>query len=662
LSHPRGTRVRATSISQKHLIILALLGVGFLAVLAASASAAERGYELVSPPDKGGTDAGGFYQPYSSDNGEVSVFQTLNALPGAEPNSNGVINTYRSVRGPGGWTTSQLGYGLGAVNTLNTALYSVFSNDLMAGVQYGPLSPPGTPDAAEGSLNLYLNDASGFHLLTKGVEPYDAEFNPEAIGGSDDLSHVVFSVYGSRLSEESPAGVFPVLYEWDTTSETPRIVGRLPDESPSADATTIATPPGIYGNEGGYFNPISADGSRIFFYTPDNPATRELYVRVDGSETRWVSASQRTVPDPASTPGPTFRVAADDGSVAYFTSKKKLTDDATTGPSDGGEDLYRYDLDSGQLTDVTVDSTDTNGAEVQGVLGAAADGSSVYFVAKGVLAAGATAGGQNLYRWHEDGTADGAITFVAPDAHRYNWTPEYFSPLGAHVISRVTPDGEHLLFESAKSLTGYPNEGRFEVYLYDAETEQLRCASCNPGGTPATADAVAAGAGDTIHVARTLSDDGSRVFFTTTEQLAPGDTNSAGDTYEYDATTGEINLISSGKGNAPAMFSDASADGSNVFFSTRQQLVGIDRDSNYDVYDARVGGGIAAQNPAPPPPPCEAEACRAAVAVAPPPPTAGSSQVSGASNVKRKHKHHRKRHRHRHHKGKHGNQSRGRVR
>jgi Tol biopolymer transport system component len=350
--------------------------------------------------------------------------------------------------------------------------------------------------------------------------------------------------------------------------------------------------------------------------------------------------------------GPSFRVAADDGSVVYFSSHEKLTDDATTGATDAGEDLYRYDVGSGELTDITVDSTDPDGAELQGVIGASADGSKVYFAARGALAAGATAGEENLYLWTDDGSAKGKITFIAAGPASANWQPEFLSPVGSHIAGRVTPDGNHLLFVSTESLTGYPNEGHLEAYLYDATSGELRCASCNPAGTAATADASPVGAGDQVHLGRTLSEDGSRVFFNTSEQLAAGDTNAASDVYEFDAASGEINLISNGKGSQPSHFSDASADGRDVLFTTRQRLVGIDRDENVDVYDARIGGGFASQNPPAPLPPCEGEACKG---TASPPPAAtapGSAELIGPGNAKRRHRHHGK-HRRKHRKHKH---------
>ncbi|HEX5984219.1 MAG TPA: hypothetical protein VFY69_08440, partial [Solirubrobacterales bacterium] len=463
--------------------LIVTLAAALLLAAPPTAGAAERAYELVSPVDKGGTDIGGVEQPYVSANGEVGVYSALSALPGADPVANGAFNFYRSVRGPEGWSAKQLGSPLGSVNNINVATYDIFSTDLMTGVQWGPATPSPVPGATEGVLNLFLDDASGFRLITSGLT---AEGSVQPLGGSDDLSRVVFTSFGPPLDPEAlPA--FRLLYEWDVAGEAPKIVGRLPDGSPSDEAVDLATPPLVSEMEADSFNPISADGSRIFFFTAAGATSPELYVRIDGAQTKRVSESQRAEPDPIEAGGPSFRVASDDGSVVYFSSREKLTDDATTGPTDAGEDLYRFEVDSGELTDVTVDTVDPNGAEVEGVLGTSADGSRVYFVAAGALAPGAVAGGNNLYLWTDDGSADGEITFIAPDASDVNWRPNFFGPLGEHVGGRVTPDGLHLLFHSSEGLTGNSTGGHLQVYLYDAESGDLRCVSCNPAGTPATA-------------------------------------------------------------------------------------------------------------------------------------------------------------------------------
>jgi hypothetical protein len=151
---------------------------------------------------------------------------------------------------------------------------------------------------------------------------------------------------------------------------------------------------------------------------------------------------------------------------------------------------------------------------------------------------------------------------------------------------------------------------------------------------------------------RNLSADGNRAFFETTEALVSSDTNGVGgcpivgaglqefpacrDVYEWEApgsgsctksspafsplNGGCLYLISTGKDDYPSFFADASANGDDVFFFTRQGLVGQDKDELLDVYDARVGGGIAAQNPGPALP-CEStDACHGSI---PAPPAEG---------------------------------------
>ncbi|HEX8752008.1 MAG TPA: hypothetical protein VF731_01215 [Solirubrobacterales bacterium] len=642
----RGIHRRGRLGAARQLVVplLALL----CAALPAGAAAAPpgRGYELVSPAEKGGSDVyplstGGLFTPIASSDGNSVAFVSLDAIQGTNPASNAVLNFYRASRSSGGWASEELNPPLLVLNNLNVVSYSAFSPDLSKGVQLGV--PAGTETTTEVG-NLYLRDSAGFHLITPGIP---AEANVEVTGRSADLSHVVFTVRNGQLNEEAPPGAQVVLYDWNAATDTARIVGRMPNGEASPSQVNIATPPGVAGGMQHLFNPVSADGSKIFFYTPEESSQRQLYVRIGGSETRWVSESKRSTPDPEGTKVANFRFASTDGSVAFFSSAQKLTDDATTGPADGGQDLYRYDVATEALTDITVDGADANGAEVQGVIGGSSDGKRLYFVAKGVLAPGATGGAENLYMWTDDGSAKGKIAFIASGVSPANWEPR-FATLGEQIVGRVTPDGMHLLLESATNLTPYDSAGHLEAYLFDAATGQIVCASCNPAGTPASADAQATGTNEAIAIPHTLSEDGSRVYFSTAEQLVPADTNAAEDTYEYDAASGQVTLISSGQGEYASPFSDATPNGSDVLFLTRQQLVGIDRDENYDAYDARLGGGIPAQNPAAPPTPCTGQECRDTVAQAPPVYTPASSTFSGPRNRKRHHRHHG-RHHHAHH-------------
>ena len=58
---------------------------------------------------------------------------------------------------------------------------------------------------------------------------------------------------------------------------------------------------------------------------------------------------------------------------------------------------------------------------------------------------------------------DGVTTFVAP-----------VPGVEALPVARVSPDGRHLVFLTARPVTSYENAGHAEVYLYDAPTGLLR--------------------------------------------------------------------------------------------------------------------------------------------------------------------------------------------
>src|SRR5262249_32647636 len=107
---------------------------------------------------------------------------------------------------------------------------------------------------------------------------------------------------------------------------------------------------------------------------------------------------------------------------------------------------------------------------------------------------------------------------------------------------------------SSKCPASLPGVGCFEIYVYDAVTGSLRCASCDPSGAPPTGDAndnvkLESSAGDLSHTSylnRALSADGHYVFFSSPDALVPEDTNGRYDAYEYDTQTEEVHLLSSG--------------------------------------------------------------------------------------------------------------------
>ena len=174
------------------------------------------------------------------------------------------------------------------------------------------------------------------------------------------------------------------------------------------------------------------------------------------------------------------------------------------------------------------------------------------------------------------------------------------------------------------------------MYVYDEAREALDCASCPPSGAVATSKAVVVPHAVSYTLGlllpfrlRFFSNGGRFVFFSTADALVPQDTNGLYDVYEYDVDTRRVVLISSGTGDTGSWFADASADGSDVFFFTRQSLTVGDTDRLVDLYDARVDGGLP--QPSALAAACVGDACQGAPGS--PPSFVSPSGFSGPGNL-----------------------------
>ena len=263
-------------------------------------------------------------------------------------------------------------------------------------------------------------------------------------------------------------------------------------------------------------NVVSADGSRVYWSAvrtvPVGAEFEErpeaLYVRVndtlpegEGGECEAGRACtvqvDRAEPGTGASGGGLFWTASSDGSRVLFTDENELTKDSSAEPG-VGLDLYEYDLEAPEgerLSDLSVPATAGVHADVQGVLGASEDGSYVYFVADGVLSEGQNAEGKepvsgkpNLYLRHE-GVTTFVATLAAGDDEFLEGENVFDGDWQADAGKRtaeVAPDGRSVTFMSRLALTGYDNmlDGvpLTEVFVYDAGTGRLACASCNPSG------------------------------------------------------------------------------------------------------------------------------------------------------------------------------------
>jgi hypothetical protein len=371
---------------------------------------------------------------------------------------------------------------------------------------------------------------------------------------------------------------------------------------------------------------------------------------------------------------PVFQFASANGSRVFFTDTQQLTTASASNQTvaNGLGDLYEcliVEGGGGNLECKLTDLTPVNKGEparVLGVLGASQDATWVYFVANGrqgedahtvqghcEMKQGSLADVCDLYVRHFDGSgweAARPVAVLSDDDDRDWVTAPHFS--------RVSGNGEWLVFMSRADLTGYDNrdaasgEPDQEVYLYDATTGALVCASCSPtGARPVGRDfngntynsalvdrgllngvwtagslpplEESYGPGGYLYQPRYLSNTG-RLFFDSNDALVSQDVNGTEDVYEYEPQgegsegarcgpgsesgsvafkpehifksedgegvepAGCVGLISSGNSPEESAVIDASESGDDVFFMTAAKLSLRDVDTAVDVYDAHA--------------------------------------------------------------------------
>jgi hypothetical protein len=645
-----------------------------------------RAYEQATPVDKNGANVqSDINSIQASSAGDRITFYVTSGLPTTGGSSN--LAAFMASRSDTGWNSD------GLLPTTDPGFQEAYVMGWSDDLSTTAATAPGPGDVG---TTIFLRDSGTASFQQTGIlgpSPLEAK----VAGFAADTSHLIFETRASLAPGAIPNE--DNLYDLDHGTLT--LPGRIPSlPATSCDDVTgpacIPAPDGSFagpyawqslniafgGAETSYYtqNTISRNGSRVFFTAA---GSGRLYVRENATTTTQISASQRTIPDPNGEKPAAFMAATPDGSKVFFTSCEKLTDDSTAVSTaadtctteNQGQDLYSYDVGSGDLIDLTVDPNagDPKGAAVQGVLGASNDGSYIYFVANGALAQGVSsgnctigaAGGANcnLYVFH-----DGVTTFIAPvgggRTEREDWAPLTKDVTSQIKHSRVAADGSAVLFSSQQSLTGYDNTEPAlgvcdnsaqlspctELFRYRAPSKELTCVSCNPTGVPPSGTAqLGTERINFFHVrprstflTRNLSADGNRAFFDSQDALLPTDTNGVNDVYEWEAkgagscesesqNGGCLYLLSSGTSPDPSYFGDASADGDHAFLFSDQQLVPSDHDQLYDVYDAGVGAGLAFQH-ALAPPTCTSTACQANP---PPPPeqTPASAAFQGPGNV-----------------------------
>lgn len=514
---------------------------------------------------------------------------------------------------------------------------------------YQPLftvTPERTPEESRGVVHNESKSANATHSA------------PVYAGGSSDMSRLLFEANDALLegegtlekelnedveaeiAEDHISGDYYLhgyLYDWSAGGPS------LVDVSPEGRAVPNASfgAPHAQGASNKWNSPdfshvISADGSRVFWTALEGESPKGLYVRENATEPQSPlnSNDECAVLTDACTVqldktveggGARYWTASSDGSKAFFTSKK-------------GE-LYEYEVNPtvGQPGVLTVLTPDI---EVQGVLGASEDGDYIYYV-NNVY---------ELFMLHKSTDGWGAPVLIGTlSSHDGDevepasegvqgqdggdWVPD----LGART-AEVTADGLGLVFMSDQSLKaqgfpdGYQNDGQEEVYVFDAASRSLFCASCNQSGEPGSEGFLPVSWSDS-YIPTLISEGGDRVFFDSGSALVSRDTDGVLDAYEWEregtgscgvgdgADGGCVYLLSGGTSNSPSYLLGASVSGSDVFVITRARLTAEAQDELFKVFDARVEGVKPLT-----PPQCTGTGCQGVPA--PPPTFATPSSVT----------------------------------
>jgi hypothetical protein len=539
-----------------------------------------RGYEQVTPVDKsGGTVNAVLGFQAKADGSAVSYM--LTSAPGDAPSAV-LFSRYLSRRGSADWQPwSSTDPPLSTPRTIvETTTHAISSDFTHAMVVSNKVLTPSEPDGPyDGGANIYIEDLQTGTYTFVGANERLASFplwngtarEKQFLAGAPDYSWITFLSPVALL----PGAPVEALYHWSATegltlqsSATGNV--QLPNAGTEPSSKWV-----------------SDDGSVMFY----NLLGGGVYRHELNGATTPVSVV-RAGPDTGELVMGKIDAVSSDGRYAFFRSGPLTAEAQAEG---GSTYMYRYDSQTEDLVTVGPAVDIVTGH----FLGAGDDGRTVFYDSG--FFDGTTA-------WH-DGVRH-LITTSHPDLNGLGIGYEVF----------YSPNGRYLAYL----------EDNGALHLYDAVTETDVCASCLPDGSGGRDVTLPGGVRTASNRTPNVVLNDGTVYFNTATRLLSSDHNGSSDVYSY--KEGKLALISPGDGPFTARFGDATPDGSNVFFTTDQALVGQDTDRAIDIYDYRVGGGFPGQSPSPTKP-CSGDVCQGPLSLPPAPPPAGSAASPGSGNL-----------------------------
>ncbi|NUM44030.1 MAG: PD40 domain-containing protein [Anaerolineales bacterium] len=296
--------------------------------------------------------------------------------------------------------------------------------------------------------------------------------------------------------------------------------------------------------------------------SPTAGTTTRVSVASDGTEGNWYSEVSS--------------ISADGRYVAFESEANNLV----SGDTNGRQDIFVHDTQTGQTTRVSVASDGTEGNSLSQDISISADGRYVAFESEANnLVSGDTNGYGDIFV-HDTQTGQTTRVSVASDGTEGDYWPYYPS---------LSAEGRYTAFMSHASnlVSGDTNEVP-DIFVHDTQTGQTTRVSVASDGTEGNQWSVGKSS---------LSADGRYVAFeSAASNLVSGDTNGEYDIFVHDTQTGQTTRVSvasdGAEGNYWSFYPSLSADGRYVaFHSSASNLVSGDTNGYSDIFvhDTQTG-------------------------------------------------------------------------
>lgn len=322
---------------------------------------------------------------------------------------------------------------------------------------------------------------------------------------------------------------------------------------------------------------VSADGRYVVFDSNadllgdgGSGGISQVYVRdLVTNEVSLVSSAANGTP---ASLGASNGVVAGNGRYVLFVSDSP---DLVPGDTNGGQDLFLKDLETGSISRV---NTRSNGGQ------SAWDGSTpfdasitpdgryvVFSSAASNLVSGDTNGVSDIFL---KDTLTGTLTRISTSSSGKQANGGWGGSDGS-LDAQISADGRFVVFTSgATNLDGQDSDGYIDIYVKNLQTGEITCVSHDAAGNSQPYDSLNP----------SISADGRYVAFESASTLLNDGQDGWGSVYVRDLQTGTLSRVTGASGSVDVQTISLSADGRYVVFASNESLDAADTNGHQDIY------------------------------------------------------------------------------